>query len=76
MFGLKFIVWYLSNWSSLHGPQADPLETMSSVLREVRWALLGMGLFAIAWLWALGTNAAILRQARRTDETAKPPRLN
>jgi hypothetical protein len=75
-FGLKFIVWYLANWSSINGPQADPLETLSSVWREVRWALLGIGLFAIAWLWAMGTNASILRQARCADEKAKPPKLN
>jgi hypothetical protein len=74
-FGLKFIVWYTANWSSINSPQANPLETMSSVLREVRWALLGIGLFAIAWVWALGTNAGILRQAQRTGEKVKPPKL-
>jgi hypothetical protein len=74
-FGLKFIVWYLGNWSSIHSPQADPFVTLSSVLREVRWAVLGIGLFAVAWLWALGTNAGILRQVRHAEEKARPPKL-
>ena len=75
-FGLKFIVWYLANWATINGPQADPMETLTSIWRAVRWALLGIGLFAIAWLWALATNAAILRQARKTGEAAKPPKLD
>lgn len=74
-FGLKFIAWYLANWSSINSPQADPFETMSNVFREVRWAVLGIGLFAVAWLWALGTNAGILRQVRHTEEKARPPKL-
>ena len=75
LFGLKFSLWYLANWSSLNSPNADPLETLGEVWREVRWALLGIGLFAIAWLWAMGTNAGILRQARHAEEKAKPPKL-
>jgi hypothetical protein len=33
----------------------------------LRWALMGMGLFAAAWLWALATSLQILREARKTD---------
>ncbi len=73
-FGLKFIVWCLTHWSSIYGPEAD-LQTVGNVLREVRWAILGFGLFAVAWLWALITSAGILSEARRNEEKSKPPKL-
>jgi hypothetical protein len=66
-FGLKFILWYLSHWSSLYGSQADPLETLTRVWRQLRWTLVGMGLFGLAWLWALVSSLGILRQARQVE---------
>jgi hypothetical protein len=76
LFGVKFLVWALTHWSALYGPEADPLETMPGLWRQGRWAFLGMGLFALAWLWSLVTNAAILRSARSDDDTRKPPKLS
>ena len=73
--GARFVFWCVANWSRLYGPEAEPLETLLSVWLNVRWALAGIGLFAMAWLWALVTNAAILREARKSEETAKPPKL-
>ena len=73
VFGLKFIVWCLTHWSSIYGPEADPLETPGRVWREVRWALCGIGCFAFAWLWALITSAGILQQARYNEAKSKPP---
>jgi hypothetical protein len=32
-----------------------------------RWALIGVGLFAAAWCWALATSLQILRAARTTN---------
>ena len=71
-FGGKFILWYLANFSNLNGPDADPFETWPRIWLNIRWAVLGMGLFAVSWLWSLATNAAILRDAEKT----KPPRLS
>ena len=74
-FGTTFIVWYFAHWSELMGAEADPVETLSSVWLHARWALAGIGLFGFTWLWALATNAAILREARKAGETGKPPKL-
>ena len=74
-FGLKFIVWYAANWSSINSQEADPLDTWIRLWQQVRWALLGIGLFALSWIWAVGTSAGILRQARHTEGKAKPPKL-
>ena len=76
LFGLKFIAWYLPHWSAINDPQADPVETLSRVWQAVRWALLGIALFVVAWLWSLVTNAAILRSAQRDDDAGKPPKLS
>jgi len=76
LFGTRFIVWYLTHWSAINDSGADPIETLLTLWRNVRWALAGIGLFAVAWFWGLATNAAILRDARRAEERAKPPRLN
>jgi len=75
VFGLKAIVWFLTHWSIIYGPEADPVETMTSVWRETRWAWLGMALFAVTWLWGLMTNAVILHSARTDDDAGKPPKL-
>jgi len=75
LFGVKFFLWYLGNWASLNRPGADPLEMLMRVGHEVRWAALGIALFAVDWLWALATNASILRAAPKNEDAGKPPRL-
>lgn len=74
-FGLVFVIWCLLNWSSLYGPEADPVDTLLQLWVRLRWALVGMGLFGFAWVWAWFTNAAILREARMAEAAAKPPKL-
>lgn len=76
LFGLKFLIWGLTHWSAIYGPEADPVETLTGLWRQGRWAFLGTALFALAWLWSLVTNAAILRSARRDDDAGKPPKLS
>ena len=76
VFGAKAIVWFLTHWSMIYGPDADPVETMTGVWRETRWVWAGFAMVATAWLWSLMTNAAILRSARQDDDGNKPPKLN
>src|SRR5262245_61782376 len=76
VFGVRFIVWQLANWSRFHGPQADPVAELAEIWFHLRWALLGMAVVFIAFLWALMTSLVILRSA--SDENAannRPPRL-
>lgn len=75
IFGVRFALWFFRNLSVIYGDNSDPLEALTAVWQAVRWALLGIGLFAVAWLWALTTNAAILRSARRAEPNEKPPIL-
>ena len=75
-FGVRFGIFVFKNWSALYGEQSDPLQTMVDVWLGARWSLLGMGLFAVSLLWALATNAEILRSAKARSETSKPPILN
>jgi hypothetical protein len=75
LFGVKFLTWGLTHWSAINDPEGDPVETMTGLWREGKWAFLGTALFAVAWLWGAITNAAILRAARRDGDVGKPPKL-
>ncbi len=75
LFGVHFIWWFLSNWSRLHNPDVDPVETMGEILRAVKWPALGIGLFFVAWLWALATSLGIVVGARKHESKNVPPRL-
>ena len=75
IFGLRFILWALGNWSRLHAPDADPVESLLGIWVHLKWALLGFGIALIAWLWALMTGLSILNSAQKTDHSSSPPRL-
>ena len=70
IFGVRFVVWYLANWSRFNGAQSDPLGSLQELWLEVRWALGGIAIFGIGWLWALGTSLNIVRESRKA---AAPP---
>jgi len=74
-FGLPFMAWYVAHWQRLTGDQADPLDALGEMWIHVRWALLGIGIFILSWLWALMTSLAILHSAPRSTPGA-PPRLH
>ncbi len=70
-FTARFFTWYLANRSALHSDEADPLATLVALWRHVRWPLLGIGLFALGWLWALLTSWQILQDSKHLQ----PPKL-
>ncbi len=73
-FGLKFTIWGFRNLSELLQPTGDPLDTLLTVWRECRGALAGLGIFGVAWIWALLTSMGILRAARaQAAPGTKPP---
>jgi hypothetical protein len=72
-FGLKFVLWFFQNRAYLFGDESDPIELLQSMWQNVRFALLGMGLFIFSWLWALITNASILRAAKKAHSQNVPP---
>lgn len=75
IFGVRFAVWFFKNTEMIFGDQSDPLVYLQTVWANVRWALLGMGLFVFSWLWSLGSNAAILRSVKRAAPGEVPPVL-
>ena len=78
LFGIRFMVWYFGNSAHIQQIQADPEIYFHEVWLQVRWALLGMGLFLVAWLWALMSSLGILASARAHDALTRPipPRIN
>ena len=68
VFGVRFIYWALAHWSEIFRPNAeDPLAGLRAIWPHVRLPLLGIVLFAIAWLWALATSRLLLDEAKRKD---------
>jgi len=75
-FGARLGIWVFQNWSVIYGSETDPLQMMLNIWLAARWALLGIALFGVSWLWSLASNAAILRSARHAAAGEKPPVLN
>jgi hypothetical protein len=70
-FGVRFIVWAVGNWNQLQQAD-DPVAPLLEMWNRAHWALLGIGIFALAWLWALTTSVGIVREARAGEFL--PPR--
>ena len=75
LFGARFIYWYVTNWSRFHSPDADPADALSEMWQFLKWPLVGFGMFAVSWLWALATSFLIVSSARKTESANVPPRL-
>jgi hypothetical protein len=71
-FGLHFLIWYSAHRAEFEGDNS--MEGVSQLLHQLRMPLLGIGLFALAWFWALGTSIDILRAAK-LKVGGKPPPL-
>jgi hypothetical protein len=76
LFGVRFIVWYVANWARFHGTETDPINALGEMWLVLRWAVLGIGLFFVGWLWALTTGFHIVLSARKAKSGAVPPRLD
>ena len=64
VFGGRFLLWYFTHRAMINDPQTDPFFLLHALWVQVRWALLAMGAFAVAWLWALGTSLSLLLEAK------------
>lgn len=73
--GMRFIWWFLANWSRLYGPDADLIATLGEIWQALKWPMLGFGLFFAGWFWALLTSLWIVNSARRSESAGVPPRL-
>jgi TRAP-type C4-dicarboxylate transport system permease small subunit len=75
IFGARFIWWCVANWSRFHESEADPTAALSEMWPFLKWPLLGFGMFAVGWLWALATGLQIVSSARKAESATVPPRL-
>jgi hypothetical protein len=74
IFGVRGLLWMLANWSRMHDPAVDQFEVMGEMWSVLRWAVLGMAIFGLGWLWALATSYGIVQSAR--NDSPAPPKLN
>ena len=77
-FGGRFVLWFFANWPRMNDPESDPVVMLSELWLNVRWAVLGVGLFALSWLWALASSLSLLRQAKKESPAGRadvPPRI-
>ena len=75
LFGVRYILWHLANWSRFYDPQTDQAALLAEMWLSLRWALLGIAVFALGWLWALMTGLQLVQAAKKSDSTLVPPRL-
>lgn len=75
VFGVRFVAWSINNWTQLHQQSDDPFTSLAEMWLMVRWPLLGIGIFAVSWLWALATSFEILHSAKRESSSRVPPKL-
>ena len=71
-FGLHFILWYVSNWADMQQTQPDTAANFHELWLKLRWFLLGVGVFGIGWLWAMGSSLGILLEAKKAPAAAPP----
>ena len=76
LFGVRFIFWYVTHWARFHGAEVDPMNALGEMWLVLRWAVLGIGVFLVGWLWALATSFQIVLSTKNTESAAAPPRLN
>jgi len=75
VFGARFILWYSANFSRVTGGDLDPIESFAELWRAVRWAFLGITLFALGWVWSLAVGLTIVREAKNAERSRQPPKL-
>ena len=75
VFAARFFVWYSANLPRIRGTDMDPIEGLAEIWMAARWSLLGMALFALGWLWSLGTGLTLVREAKAAERSKLPPKL-
>jgi hypothetical protein len=73
VFGIRFILWYLSNSAQMNQLDDTGLEQLGGIWLHLRWALAGIAVFACGWLWALMTSISILAEAKSGAPKPAPP---
>jgi hypothetical protein len=72
---VPFFIWFLWNWAEFRNPEADPQAILMELWRQVRWSLLGMILFGVAWLWSVLAGIFLVSRSRCAVASPGPPSL-
>jgi hypothetical protein len=70
--GIHLLEWMLQNWTRINQAAGDPFENLSIIWHEIRWPLLGLGIFTASLLWAAITGMQILSEHPKNPV---PPRI-
>ena len=62
----------MENWTRINDSTGDPMDNLSTIWREIRWPLAGLGLFATALAWSVLTSLQILSAHPKNPV---PPRI-
>jgi hypothetical protein len=78
-FGIRFAIWRFTGNHETVETQEDSLLLLQELWIHVRWALLGIAVFAVSWIWALFTSLHLLRKAKQEQPAGGhniPPRIS
>ncbi len=53
---------------SIHRLVPDVYNTWSEIWQKLKWALMGIGIFLISWVWALASSLAILAESKEAKQ--------
>ncbi|MGD0814207.1 MAG: hypothetical protein ABSA83_11430 [Verrucomicrobiota bacterium] len=70
--GIHMLKWMMGNWTTINQSSGDPVEALTTMWREIRWPLAGLGIFAASLLWAAITGLEILSAHPKNPV---PPRI-
>jgi hypothetical protein len=68
---LLFCAWFINVLQQYYGL----IDSDRPVHLHPGWAAAGVGVFALAWLWALVTSISLLREGRRNEREGRLPPL-
>ena len=73
-FGGRVLTWLLAHYRQYF---QEPDRYLGELWGPMKWALLGIGIFALAWVWAMVTSLLIVTQppAPAPDPANVPPRI-
>jgi len=73
IFGIRFIVWYTAHSAEVNQLDEGGMSGYGQLWDHLRWALAGIAVFLIGWLWALASSLSILAEAKSNGGKISPP---
>jgi hypothetical protein len=73
VFGIRFTLWFISNSAQANQLDDAGLEQVGNIWLHLRFALLGICVFACGWFWALASSLSLLAEAKSGTPKPAPP---